>query len=99
MFFRSGFPAKLISYANAREVLRLDALLKERDAAIGKQTAHIHHLESLVAERERIIGDMDRRLLELNAALVEQRAQRHLSSEADFIGQPCSQRLLSLARF
>ncbi len=58
--------------ANAREVLRLDALLKQRDTAIGKQTEHIHHLESLVAERERIIGDMDRRLYELNAVREEQ---------------------------
>ena len=66
--------------ANAREALRLDALLKECDAAIGKQTAHIHHLESLVAERDRIIGGMDRRLSELNAALVEQRAQREAAT-------------------
>jgi ubiquinone/menaquinone biosynthesis C-methylase UbiE len=53
---------------NAREVLRLDALLREHDAVLDRQTAHIQHLEAMVAERERIIGDMDRRLHELNAA-------------------------------
>ena len=54
--------------ANAREVLRLDALLKEWDATVGKQAAHIHHLESLVA-------DTDRRLFELNAVREKQVAQ------------------------
>jgi predicted RNase H-like nuclease (RuvC/YqgF family) len=54
--------------SNAREVLRLDALLREHDAVLDRQTAHIQHLEAMVAERERIIGDMDRRLQELNAA-------------------------------
>jgi ubiquinone/menaquinone biosynthesis C-methylase UbiE len=53
---------------NAREVLRLDALLREHNAVLDRQTAHIQHLEAMVAERERIIGDMDRRLHELNAA-------------------------------
>ena len=54
--------------SNAREVLRLDALLREHNAALDRQTGHIHHLEALVSERERIIGDRDRRLEELNAA-------------------------------
>ena len=35
------------------EVLRQDALLKDRDAALDRQTAHVHHLEALIAERER----------------------------------------------
>jgi ubiquinone/menaquinone biosynthesis C-methylase UbiE len=51
---------------NAREVLRLDHLLHERDAALDHQSAHVRHLETLVVERERIIGDMDARLTELN---------------------------------
>src|SRR5439155_1304161 len=38
----------------AREVLRLDALLKDRDAALDRQTGHIRHLENLVTERDRI---------------------------------------------
>lgn len=53
--------------ANAGEVLRQDALLKERDAALDRQTAHVHHLESLIAERERIIGDKDSQLAALDA--------------------------------
>ncbi|HXU55223.1 MAG TPA: methyltransferase domain-containing protein [Casimicrobiaceae bacterium] len=54
--------------ANASEVLRQDALLKDRDAALDRQTAHIHHLEALVAERERVIADKDSQLAELDAA-------------------------------
>jgi SAM-dependent methyltransferase len=53
---------------NAREVLHLDELLKDRDKALDRQTVHIQHLESMVAERERIIEDLYRRLHELNAA-------------------------------
>jgi SAM-dependent methyltransferase len=45
--------------ANAREVLRLDALLKENADALGRQTGHIHHLETLVAERERLVVERD----------------------------------------
>jgi ubiquinone/menaquinone biosynthesis C-methylase UbiE len=54
--------------ANASEVLRQDALLKDRDAALDRQTAHIRHLEALVAERERVIADKDSLLAELDAA-------------------------------
>jgi ubiquinone/menaquinone biosynthesis C-methylase UbiE len=68
---------------NARQVLRLDALLKERDAALDRQTAHIQHLESMVAERERIIGDMHQRLYELNAAREER--DRQLAERATTI--------------
>ena len=46
----------------AREVLRLDALLRNRDAALDRQTAHVHHLEALVAERERIVVERDAQL-------------------------------------
>jgi SAM-dependent methyltransferase len=45
--------------ANAREVLRLDALLQENADGLARQTQHIHHLEALVAERERIIVERD----------------------------------------
>jgi ubiquinone/menaquinone biosynthesis C-methylase UbiE len=69
--------------SNAREVLRLDALLREHDAALDRQTGHIHHLEAMVAERERIIGDMDRRLQELNAAREER--DRQLAERAQTI--------------
>ena len=54
--------------ANASEVLRQDALLRERDAALDRQTAHVHHLEALIAERERVIADKDGQLAALDAA-------------------------------
>src|ERR1700681_2117770 len=56
------------AHANASEVLRQDALLKDRDAALDRQTAHIHHLEALIAERERIVADKDGQLAALDAA-------------------------------
>ena len=58
----------------AREVLRLDALLYDRDAALDRQTAHIHHLEALIAER-------DARLAVVETALNATRAQ--LASESE----------------
>jgi ubiquinone/menaquinone biosynthesis C-methylase UbiE len=61
--------------SNAREVLRLDRLLRERDAALDRQTAHIQHLETLVTERERIIGERDRQLDALDAALAQRDEQ------------------------
>jgi ubiquinone/menaquinone biosynthesis C-methylase UbiE len=54
--------------ANASEVLRQDALLKDRDAALDRQTAHVHHLEALIAERDRVIADKDGQLAALDAA-------------------------------
>ncbi|MGH8713424.1 MAG: class I SAM-dependent methyltransferase [Casimicrobiaceae bacterium] len=57
--------------ANAGEVLRQDALLKDRDSALDRQTAHIHHLEALVAERERVIAGKDGELAALNAVREE----------------------------
>jgi ubiquinone/menaquinone biosynthesis C-methylase UbiE len=54
--------------ANASEILRQDALLKDRDAALDRQTAHVRHLETLVAEREQVIAGKDRQLAELDAA-------------------------------
>jgi len=45
--------------ANAREVLRLDALLRETNDAVARHSGHIHHLETLVAERERLVVERD----------------------------------------
>jgi SAM-dependent methyltransferase len=45
--------------ANAREVLRLDALLRSSDDAVTRHTHHIHHLERLVLERDRLIVERD----------------------------------------
>ena len=50
---------------NAGEVLRLDALLIASNLEVNRQTAHIRHLETLVAERDR----------QLDQAAVEQRRQ------------------------
>ena len=53
---------------NAAEVLRLDRLLAERDAALERQAAHVIHLEALVDERERIVEERDAQLIAVNAA-------------------------------
>jgi SAM-dependent methyltransferase len=45
--------------ANAREILRLDALLLETAEAVARHTHHIHHLEALVLDRNRVIGERD----------------------------------------
>jgi hypothetical protein len=44
---------------NAREVLRLDSLLKNNDAALTRQSGHVEHLEKLVAERERLVAERE----------------------------------------
>jgi SAM-dependent methyltransferase len=53
--------------ADAGEVLRQDALLRNLSAAVDRQTAHVHHLEALVAERESIVADKDGQLAALDA--------------------------------
>jgi SAM-dependent methyltransferase len=45
--------------ANAREIVRLDGLLKENVAALALQAGHVVHLEALVAERERLVVERD----------------------------------------
>jgi SAM-dependent methyltransferase len=45
--------------ASSREVLRLDGLLKELREALDRQTSHVLHLETLVAERERLVVERD----------------------------------------
>ncbi len=62
----------------AADVLRLDGLLHDRDAALDRQTAHVQHLETLIAERERIIVERDGQLDAANAAqqaLIAEREQ------------------------
>ena len=46
--------------AQAGEILRQDALVKERDAALTRQTEHILHLERLVEERDRQFVELER---------------------------------------
>ncbi len=55
--------------ANAREVLRLDALLRASDAAVTRHTHHIRHLEKLVIEREQLINQRDATLTRATASL------------------------------
>ena len=52
--------------AQAAEVMRLDRLLSERDAALDRQTAHIHHLEDIATYREKIVIERDAQLKALN---------------------------------
>jgi SAM-dependent methyltransferase len=42
--------------AQAREVMRQDDLLRERDAALDRQAAHVKHLEELAAEHDAALG-------------------------------------------
>lgn len=45
--------------ANAREVVRLDSLLQANADTIDREIGHVQHLETLVAERERLIAERD----------------------------------------
>jgi SAM-dependent methyltransferase len=51
--------------ANAREVMRLDALLRDRDAALDRQTGHVRHLEELVSAYDRVVAERDAQLASL----------------------------------
>ncbi len=48
--------------ARAADVLRLDTLLRERDGALDRQSAHVLHLEQLIEAREAIIVERDAQL-------------------------------------
>ena len=52
----------------AREVLRLDDLLKARERTLGEQAAHVTHLEELVAYRDGIVAERDAQIATLQAA-------------------------------
>ncbi len=83
--------------AQAREVLRQDALVKERDAALTRQTGHIQHLERLVAERERLVEARDRQLADAASDALALRQQ--LDAAASRLRQETAdhaQRLASL---
>ena len=68
LFTDSGDSEFARAQANAAEVLRLDALLRERDVALDRHVAHVAHLETLVATRERIVQERDAELAAVNAA-------------------------------
>ena len=83
--------------AQAREVLRLDLLLKDRDQAADRQTAHIQHLERLVAERDRIVFQRDAELADARAAhLREVDAVRGEHAAADAELSSVRQRIAAL---
>ena len=74
--------------AQAREVLRQDALVRERDAALDRQTAHVRHLETLVAERDRELEQSRREANEALAALGTAKQQvEALDAERNRLGR------------
>ncbi|MFO1395947.1 MAG: methyltransferase domain-containing protein [Burkholderiales bacterium] len=68
--------------AQAAEVLRLDSLLRERDAALDRQGAHVRHLEALVAYRDGIIVERDTQAAAQAAAREEALAARDAAEAA-----------------
>ncbi len=48
--------------AQGSEIIRLDTLLGEANGALDKQTAHVEHLEKLVAYRDGLIAERDAQL-------------------------------------
>ncbi|HEV8502736.1 MAG TPA: methyltransferase domain-containing protein [Casimicrobiaceae bacterium] len=59
------------AHRDAREAVRLDAILGERTAMLDRKTAHVEHLESLVAFREGIIVERDGQVQQLSARNVD----------------------------
>ncbi len=53
--------------ARAAEVMRLDALLAQRDSALDRQSAHVRHLEAIAAFREALVVERDGQLAAANA--------------------------------
>ncbi|MEP7061714.1 MAG: class I SAM-dependent methyltransferase [Betaproteobacteria bacterium] len=61
--FTDGAGSELArGYAAMREAMRLDAILGERTQMLDQQTAHVEHLEKLVAVRDGIIVERDGQL-------------------------------------
>ena len=78
----------------AREVLRLDALLRDHDAALDRQAGHIRHLETLLAEHERVIAVRDAEVAAARSAFrnVETelaQTRKALASESDEARRAC----------
>jgi SAM-dependent methyltransferase len=61
--------------AGVDEVLRLDALLKESNAACDRQTSHIQHLERLIAEHGRIIAEREGQLAAYEQARLDHESE------------------------
>jgi ubiquinone/menaquinone biosynthesis C-methylase UbiE len=50
------------AFANAGEVMRLDALLKASNSEIDRQVARVDHLEAVLAERHGVVAERERQL-------------------------------------
>lgn len=61
----------LFADAGQQELARLNALLAERQDALGKSDAHVLHLERLVAERERLVVERDGQLAAQHARIAQ----------------------------
>ncbi len=83
--------------ASGAEVLRLDALLQEREAALDRQTGHVRHLEDLVAVRERVVVERDAQLSAATATIATERgaaaAAREESAKASASAKKAHQAL------
>ena len=68
----------IYEYRFSNEVVQL---LKDRDAALGRQTVHTRHLETLLAEHGRVIAERDAQLATINAAREREVAERSRTIE------------------
>jgi SAM-dependent methyltransferase len=57
--------------AAAREALRLDALLKERDTLLAERTELLRHVEAVAAERQQLVADRDLQIAEIQKVRAE----------------------------
>ena len=94
LFTDSGDSEFARAQANAAEVMRQDALLRECDAGLGRQAAHVAHLEELVAARERIVQERDAELAAVNAAResAEQALAAAHAARDEALGEACDAR-------
>jgi SAM-dependent methyltransferase len=68
--------------ARSAEILRLDTLLGERDAALDRQTGHVQHLERLAAAQDSRIAEQDAQLAQVAAAHANLVAARDDAAQA-----------------
>ncbi|MCC7328467.1 MAG: class I SAM-dependent methyltransferase [Burkholderiales bacterium] len=79
--------------ARESEILRLDGLLGERDAALDRQTGHIIHLEELVVHRDRVVAERDSQLAASEAL------RNAMSAERDRAVHACAEAQRATAAF
>lgn len=80
LFADAGETELARAHAHAREAMRLDGILGERTAMLDRKTAHVEHLERLVAFRDGIIAERDGQVRELVAR------NEHVEREAAALG-------------